>query len=374
MTHLTPETTTTQPQDALHLALELSSKQWKLAFLRKTGRPRIRTIAAGHVDPLLAEIDKAKRLFGLAPDAPVYSCCEAGRDGFWVHRLLEKMGIQNVVVDPASIEVERRRRKRKTDRLEATKLVSRLVRYWQGESGVWAVVAVITPQKEDARRPQRERERLRRERQQHGARILSLLATQGPKVNKTADGIYLDWRGEPLAEHLRAEISREEKRLELVNDQLRELNQVRKEQESGDTKAAMMITSLKELKGIGDISSWVLVMEVFSWRPYTNRRQAGSLVGLTGTPHDSGGTQREQGISKAGNPRVRALLVELAWLWLRYQPQSELSLWYQRRWASMPRGRRVGIVAVARKLFIALWRMAAFGEIPAGAQLKSEQG
>lgn len=371
MSHTTQTTPTTFKTSSLYMAMELSKKQWKLAFLASTGTPRVRTIPAGGVEQLLAEIGKAKRRLKLPETAPVVSCYEAGRDGFWIHRMLEQLQVSNVVVDPASIEVERRKRKRKTDRLDAIKLVTRLVRYHEGEAKVWSVVRVPTPEQEDARRLHRERERLQKERKQHQSRIRSLMALHGVDAIKVLSVKLESWDGSPLPPDLRQEIEREQARLRLVDEQLRVVNKEREERvKAKDTPQARQVSSLASIKGIGTTSAWLLVMEVFGWRPYVNRRKAGSLVGLTGTPFDSGGSEREQGISKAGSAGIRSLLVELSWLWLRYQPQSELSQWFHKRWSTSGRSRRIGIVAVARRLFIDLWRFAELGVVPPGAEFK----
>jgi len=371
MDHSPRHMDTTKCRTTLYMALELSQKTWKLAFLSGAGKPRIRTITAGAIDQLKAEIGKAKRRLKLPEDAPVKSCYEAGRDAFWVHRMLEQLQVSNVVVDPASIEVERRKRKRKTDRLDATKLVIRLVRYHEGEPKVWSVARVPSPAQEDARRLHRERERLLKERKAHQARIRSLMATMGRDAPNVLSVKMEDWAGEPLPPDLHTELEREQERFRLVSEQLRTVEKERDRRvKELDTPQIKQVTTLTTLRGIGATSAWVLVMEVFGWRPYVNRRKAGSLVGLTGTPFDSGGTNREQGINKAGSSRIRALLVELSWLWLRYQPRSKLSQWFHKRWSTSGRSRRIGIVAVARKLFIDLWQFAEFGVVPPGAEFK----
>lgn len=371
MNHSPRQMDTTKCQTTLYMALELSKNTWKLAFLSGAGKPRIRTITGGAIEQLKAEIGKAKRRLKLAEDAPVKSCYEAGRDAFWVHRMLKQLQVSNVVVDPASIEVERRKRKRKTDRLDAAKLATRLVRYHEGEPKVWSVARVPSPEQEDARRLHRERERLLKERKAHQSRIRSLMATMGRDAPKVLSVKMVDWASEPLPLDMRAEIEREQDRFRLVCEQLRTVEKERdKRLKELDTPQIQQVTTLTTLRGIGTTSAWVLVMEVFGWRPYVNRRKAGSLVGLTGTPFDSGGTNREQGISKAGSSRIRALLVELSWLWLRYQPQSKLSQWFHKRWSTSGRSRRIGIVAVARRLFIDLWRFAELGVVPPGAEFK----
>ena len=208
MPHSTQETNITNTC-ALYRALELSGKSWPVGFLAIQGRPRIRTIDAGDCVQLGAEIGKAKRRLKLADNAPVYSGYEAGRDGFWVHRMLEGLSIRNVIIDPASIEVERRKRKRKTDRLDVNKLVTRLVRHHHGEPRVWSTVSVPTPEQEDARRLHRERERLLSEKKQHTSRILGLLATQGPVPTTLRLAPCTRWDGSPLLPDLQAELDRE---------------------------------------------------------------------------------------------------------------------------------------------------------------------
>lgn len=366
------QTNATPAGAALYMAMELSSKTWKLAFLGGPGKPRIRTIAAGDRPQLAAEIGKARRRLKLAENSPVYSCYEAGRDGFWIHRMLETMEVRNVVVDPASIEVKRRKRKRKTDRIDANKLVTRLVRHVTGEPNVWSVVRIPSEEQEDGRRLHRERERLLKERKQHQSRIRSLLATQGVSPTTLRSMPEERWDGAPLPSDLRAELEREQARLQLVKEQLRAVEDERDRRiDEQKTPQTGQVGLLASLRGIGRTSAWKLVMEMFGWRPYQNRRTAGSLSGLTGTPFCSGGLEREQGINKAGSARIRTLMVELSWLWLRYQPDSELSRWFQKRWgAGSSRARRVGIVAMARRLFIDLWRLADHGLVPPGADFK----
>lgn len=373
MSHSPQVQTTTGASSALFMALELSGSTWKIGFLGHQGsaKPRIRTIAAGASEELKAEIGKAKRRLRLPAEASVFSCYEAGRDGFWVHRMLEQSGVSNVVVDPASVEVERKKRTSKTDRLDAIKLVTRLVRYHGGEPRVWSVVRVPTEEQEDARRLHRERERLLKEKKQHISRIQSLLAAHGPVPKKLKDATFKRWDGSPLPGDLRAELEREQARLDIVLEQLRAVERERDRRiEQDSTPHAEKTRLLASLRGIGSTSAWFLVAEVYGWRPYENRRRAGSLAGLTGTPFDSGGAVREQGISKAGSGRIRTLLVELAWLWLRYQPQSELSQWFRERWAGSSRTRRIGIVAMARRLFVDLWRLVEHGVVPPGADFK----
>ena len=356
----------------LHMALELSAANWKLAFGSRGMRVRRQQIDAGHWAALEVTIEKMKRRFGLPPEATVVSCYEAGRDGFWVHRRLLERGIENVVVDSASIDVKRHQRRAKTDRLDAQKLLAMLVRHCAGEKDVWQVLRVPTREEEDARRTHRELERLGGEHTAHTNRIGSLLALHGITARNIGGR---GWRERLagytayLGVHEAAELERESARLELVKQQMRQL---RAEQvELLKSAQGLQILRLARLAGIGVKSAWTLFYEFF-WRRFNNRREVASCAGLTGTPYQSGESDHEQGISKAGNKRVRRVMVELGWTWLRYQPQSELSLWFRRRFAmGGKRFRRVGIVALARKLLIAIWRYLEQGVIPTGARIKA---
>jgi transposase len=306
----------------------------------------------------------------------VVSCYEAGRDGFWLHRHLVSIGIENEVVDAASIEVSRRLRHVKTDRLDGERLLAKLIRHCAGERGGWSVVRVPSAEEEDARRLHRELERLKRERLAHRVRMQSLLVTQGLKIRiKRGLGLRLDgltlWDGRALPQELKAELERERERLALVERQIERLEAARRERLSAPrTEAEQRIVQLMRLGAIGPASAWLLVMEFFGWRAFRNRRELAALAGLVGTPYNSGESERDQGISKAGNRRVRAMIVEIAWLWLRFQPKSALSQWYRSRFVGGGlRMRRVGIVALARRLLIALWRYLEQGVIPEGARL-----
>jgi transposase len=372
------QTTTNGPR--LHLAFELSWNQWKLACTIGHGQPaRLRTVAARDLDALLREIHKAKRRFGLPDDAPVVSCYEAGRDGFWLHRWLTSQGIANVIVDSASIEVNRRKRRAKSDRLDAAKLVSMLLRYHAGETKVWSVVRVPTAADEDRRQLHRELIAVQDERTEHVNRIKGLLAGQGIALPTVTAKFPEElprlrcWDGSELGRDLQQRLLREFARWQLADQQVKELELERKARiRRDDTPQVERVRRLLELAGIGLSGSWLLVFELFAWRQFANRRQVGAIVGLTPTPYQSGNDSREQGISKAGSRVLRRMLVELAWGWLRWQPNSELSRWYERRFAhNGKRARKVGVVALARRLLIALWRYVENGELPAGARLTS---
>ena len=365
------------PERIMYMALELGNREWKLAFTVPGGKVRLRSMPARQLDRLLAEMRVAKEKLGLAAEARVRSCYEAGRDGFWIHRWLAGQGVENVVVDSASIEVNRRLRRAKTDRLDAQSLAGRLVRHWEdtAEGKRWSVVHVPAEADEDARRPRRETERLTGEQTAHAARIRSLLVLHGVVVKKLSRQAVLnakDWAGRELPAATRAELARELDRLEMVREQLGKLEQTQKETLKKPTTAGGRAgAKLERLKSLGLATALTLGNEFFGWRNFQNRRQVGACAGLTGTPYDSGGQRREQGISKAGNRWVRHLMVEQAWRWLHWQPQSELARWFRERFGvGGARLRRVGIVALARKLLVAFWKYVAFDIVPAGAVLK----
>jgi transposase len=368
---------TTSAAMPLYLAFELGWTSWGLAFSTAPALPPRRvTIPARDLASLRLQVDRARRRFGLPDDAPVRSCYEAGRDGFWLHRFLAPRGVDNAVVDSSSIEVNRRARRAKSDAIDVAKLLSLLMRYHHGERDVWSVVNVPAPEDEDRRQPHRDRDQLVRERTEHSNRIKGLLANLGLDV--TVDGRLLErvdalrqWDGAAVPEELRGRIAREYERWRLVDGQLGELgNRQRRDVRDDDIAHIDQVRRLLDLKGVGPVTAWALVREVFGWREIANRRELASLVGLDPTPYQSGDLHRERGISKAGNRRVRWSMVELAWMWLRHQPDSALSLWYQRRFgAGNARSRKVGIVALARELLIALWKDLERGEVPEGATI-----
>jgi transposase len=382
----------------LYMAFELSNKEWKLGF-GTGGNPRIRSIPARDLKALWEEVALAKEKLGLPSDAKVVSCYEAGRDGFWLHRHLVAEGAENRVVDSSSIEVNRRKRRAKTDRVDVRKLYRMLVRHERGEEGVWSVVRPPSQADEDERRIHRERERLQKECGGHNNRIRSLLILHGIDLGVSKHFLKdlervrpLD--GSELGPELKRELVREYERWELS---LRQLRAVEKEASrrirsaaeetkealrNGETESRLakapkelskpsQVAALMMLCGIGEYSAWPLVHEFF-WRQFNNRREVGSAAGLCGMPYDSGDKAVEQGISKAGNGKIRRVMVELSWFWLRYQPESALTIWFKKRFeGGGKRMRRVGIVALARKLLVALWRYQEFGEIPRGARFKT---
>ena len=356
----------------LYVAFELGDRSWKLSLGDGVRAPSRCTVAAGDTTAVLMAIAKAKARCHLAVDSPVRSCYEAGRDGFWLHRWLSGQGIANLVVDAASIEVNRRARRAKTDRLDSDKLLSMLMRYYGGERRVWAIARIPTPEQEDERRVHRELGRLRQERTAHSNRIRSLLVLHNLRVEHIGGRAWAHWWAQQpgqLLPALRAEIEREFERLSLVARQIRTLETQQVRQVRSGAQPAIAV--LSRLAGIGTGSAWTLVKELFGWRQFHNRREVAGCLGLAPTPYASGTSEVEQGISKAGNKRARWLMVELAWSWLRFQPGSQLSHWFNERFAGGgKRVRRIGIVALARRLSIALWRYLEQGEIPLGATLK----
>jgi len=367
----------------LYLAFELSLKKWKLGFMDgRSPRVRVVTIPAGDLQAVGREIQKARKHFGMLESSRVISCYEAGREGFWPDRALKQIGIENHVVDASSIKVNRRQRRAKTDRLDVEQLVKQLLRYLRGERDEMRMVRVPSLEAEDRRHLHRGLETLKEERKQHRVRIQSLLITHGIYVKVGARfskhlGELGCWNGEPVPAQLRERIEAEYHRLQLVEVQIREIEARQKQQlaaqVSGAAKAAVeeKVRRLGRLVGVGLGSSWIFVMELFGWRVFRNRRELAAAVGLAPSPYNSGDDVREQGISRAGNSRIRKLLIEIAWAWLRFQPQTNLSRWYEQRFARAgKRMRRVGIVAVARRLVIDLWRYLEEGIIPEGAKLR----
>lgn len=368
--------TSVTPRPKLFVSLELGDKKWHVTA--GDGGTRVSTygVDAGEGQALLTAIERARVRFGLGKEAEVLSCYEAGRDGFWLHRFLVAHGVHNHVVDASSIEVNRRQRRAKTDRIDGHKLLTMLVRFANGEKKAWAVVRVPTELEEDARRPERERARLVDERGQHVSRIKSLLMLQNLRPKHIGGRRWAkQLKTLAVSARLREELERETDRLALVDCQIAQLEREQAERlasAAGDKDASLLKQrELQKLRGLGLIGAWVLVSELFGWRTFNNRRQVAGSVGLGSSPYRSGTVEHDQGISKAGNARVRALMVELAWSWLRYQPDSALSKWYAQRFGQTAgRSRRVGIVALARRLLIALWRFVEHGVMPEGAKFK----
>ena len=362
-------------EPTLYVAFELGAKEWKLAMTSGFGIvPWLRTVAGGDLRGVARAINQARTRFGLSAQAAVVSCYEAGRDGFWVHRALTQLGIANRVIDSASIEVNRRARRAKTDRLDALKLATMLVRACCGERQVWHEVRVPPVADEAARQVSRERTDLRQEQTRVRNQVGSWLATWGCVVSAGRPQMWWttvrDWAGAPLPEEVQARIARAEARLAVLEAQIGELDA---QQQAATTTAApeSALGRLVQLKGVATTGAAVLLAEGLVWRAFRNRREIGGLLGFTPTPYQSGELARDQGISRAGNNRLQAISVQLAWNWVRWQPQSALTRWFRQRFAGGgKRARRIGIVAVARKLVIALWRYVTTSVVPTGAILK----
>ena len=364
------------------LAIELSKKSWIVAVNTPLSEKISRYKLKGcDWKGLLEHIEKIRARVARELNRPVeiISCYEAGYDGFWLHRLLEAHGVRNYVIDPASIQVDRRARRAKTDNIDVAQLLRSLMAYLRGDPKVWSVVRVPSVAEEDARRLHRERDRLINERVQHVNRVKGLCAVHGIydyeplRSNRMLRLEQLrTGDGRKLPPYLKAEIVRELQRLELVLTMIKTIEAERKAIISAKSPHLNVkkIQDLIKIKSIGPGISTVLVGEVF-YRKFNNRQQLGSYVGLTPSHFQSGPMSRDQGISKAGNPKARTVMIELAWIWLRCQPNSPLSVWFhQRVGTAKGRIRRIAIVAVARKLLIALWRYLETGLVPTGAVVR----
>lgn len=362
-------------ESTLYVAFELSAKQWKLAMTSGFGvDPWVRTVASGDLGAVVRVVSQGRARFRLPADAAVVSCYEAGRDGFWIHRALLERGIRNRVVDSASIEVNRRARRAKTDRIDALKLVRMLVRACAGERDVWREVRVPTVADEAARHVSCERTALTQEQTRLTNQMRGWLTTCGAALPRRRGRAWWttvrDWAGALLPGPLQARLARAEARWAVLATQLEALEG----QQAAAAAAApgdSPLGRLIGLKGVAVTGASVLLDEGLVWRAFRNRREIGGLLGFAPTPHQSGDVTHEQGISRAGNERLQAISIQLAWNWVRWQPSSALTQWYRRRFADGgKRARRIGIVAVARRLVIALWRYVTTGVVPAGAILK----
>lgn len=362
----------------LLVAFELSEGTWKLGFSDGSDRrPWRRQLEAGSVDRLAAEMARAKAQFKLPADAAVVSCYEAGRDGFWLHRYLVGQGVINWVVDSSSIEVNRRARRAKSDGLDVIGLLRLLARYVAGESGVWHVVRVPSVAEEDARQLHRSRETIQHERTRLINRLQGLLATQGLRIALRQDFLTRlaaarCGDGTAVPAGLQQRVGYVWAQLQLLNQQLSAIDATYAARDADpQTETGRCVRQLERLQGIGAVGAWSLATEIFGWRQIRNRRELGALVGIVPTPYQSGATSHEQGITRAGNRHVRRMIVQLAWSWLRYQRLSALTQWYRRRFGQGRRARRIGIVALARKLLIAWWQYLKSGVVPEGALVKS---
>jgi transposase len=380
----TVDTPTAGHCGTIFVAIELSQKRW-LVTLHSPDRDKMsrHNLEGGDHAGLLAligrERDRAARALGAVP--AVVSCYEAGYDGFWLHRLLMAAGITNYVFDPASIAVDQRARRVKTDRIDGEKMLRTLMAYLRGEPQVVRIVRVPAPEQEDARRASRERGRLIKEQTAHTTRIKALLRLLGMAMGNPRRRDWLswlatqrDWQGQAVPPRMLGEIRHEHARLMLVRERLDELMQA--SAAADPAPAAVQMTERSELllrlKCLGPAFATTLASEVF-YKDFRNRREVASYFGLTPSPWQSGGIDRDQGISKAGNPRARCAAIELSWLWLRHQPESALTRWFRSRTHNnaSKRNKRIAIVALARKLMVALWRYLTTGLVPDGALLKA---
>lgn len=363
---------------SLYLGIEIGDRDWKVASTTGLGQaPRVRRLQAGDMVELGAEIERAKVRLGVPADAVIYSCYEAGRAGFYPHRVLTDSGICNLVVDSSSIEVNRRKRRAKSDRLDGEKLSLMLVRYHQGDRRTWSVVHPPTLEEEDFRHLHRSLVATKRDRTRANNRIRGLLASQGIQPESLRAAItsldQLEGATGPLLPGMRERIRYEWEKIELLTQQIGRMKKSRKAMMSScRPEVVEIVRKLMRLKGIGMETAWLLTMEFFAWRQFRNVKQIAALAGLAPTPHQSGDLRRELGITKSGNRLVRWILIEAAWRWLKYQPDSELSRWYEERFGGgSARQRKVGIVALARKLLCALWKYVDQDVLPAGAVLKA---
>ncbi len=374
---MTQFSSVTAIEPTLHAALELSKNSWLLAIqFPDRDKPSLYPLKGGDADGLMAKLDAARnRLAKVLGQAPkLVLCYEAGYDGFWLARLLKQRNIDCRVMDPASLQVDRRARSVKTDRVDVEKLLQALIAWCRGERHICSMVVIPSVEEEDLRRSHRERDRLVREQTAHINRIKGLLFGQGirginvksrHKTLVPADLVTAD--GRPLPERLAREIAREIERLEQVQEQLRQVERERDLAPTCNQATEQKRQQLLRLKGIGTAIAAILSREVY-YRQFANRGQVASFIGLAPSPYDSGESRRSQGISKAGNGLVRGVMVQAAWLWLQHQPNSALSQWFrQRTQGHSKRVRCIMIIALARKLAIALWRYLEQGLIPVGA-------
>ncbi len=362
-------------EKTLYVAFELSSKKWRLLCSAGGKKRHSGVMVPGSKKQLHEILARARKKFGLPEDVRILSCIEAGRDGFWPHWFLVGQRLENLVVDASSMKVSRKGRRAKTDKIDVVHLLADLIRHDRGDDDVWRVVHVPAREDELHRHEHRELQQLKQERKRHRCQIRSLLATEGIKIRgnllKALEALpdLRNWNGEPLPTRILWRLQRKAERLKIVEDHIKEIEQHQiKSVRQANTAKLEKIAKLARLRGIGVPSAWVLVMESLGWRQFNNRKQVGASVGLVGMPYDSGESSREQGISKAGNARLRSLLIELSWLWIRYQPNSTITQWFIRRYGGQgKRSRRVGIVGVARRLMIQLWHFLEHDVDPPGA-------
>lgn len=368
---------------AIFVSLELSRSKWLITSLSPGAGERMSkfVVTGGDVPGLLACLAELQRKAKARTGSSfrVVSIQEAGLDGFWIHRILEREGIESYVVDPASIATSRRRRRAKTDKIDGEALVRALLAYKRGEPRVCAMLRVPTPEEEDCRRLVRERKALTNERVRHVNRVKGLLFGQGvsgyqplnrDRRKRLEELVTGD--GRPLPSALKAQISRELDRIELLIEQIKAVEKSRDDMMVAAQTSSPAPALLLNLKGIGPQFAAVIWSEGLS-RHFDNRRQVAAYAGLAPTPWQSGKVDRDQGVSKSGNPRLRTTLIQLAWLWLRHQPESALTAWFKERVTQNGgRQKNATIVALARKLLVAMWKYVTAGVIIEGAVLTAD--
>ena len=366
---------------AIFVSLELSRSKWLITSLSPGGGEKMSkyTIPGGDVAGMLACFEQLQKKAHARTGRHfhIVSIQEAGLDGFWIHRVLQSEGIESNVVDPASVAISRRRRRAKTDRLDGEALVRALLAYKRGEPRVCAMLRVPTPEEEDRRRISRERKALSNERIRHVNRIKGLLFGQGvsgyePIRRDRRERLehLMTGDGRPLSQNLKGQINRELDRIELLLRQMKDIEEVRDAMLTATQTGPSVPALLLNLKGIGPESAAILWSEGLS-RHFDNRRQIAAYAGLAPTPWQSGQVDHDQGVSKSGNPRLRSTLLQLAWLWIRHQPDSALTAWFQQRVRENGgRLKKTTIVALARKLLVAIWKYVSAGVVIEGAVLK----
>jgi transposase len=370
-------TPSTASANTLHCALELSKKSWLLAIqFPDREQPSLYPIAGGDAEGLMAKLAAARDRWAKTSGAlPMITLCyEVGYDAFWLARFLKARGIECLVIDPGSLQVSRRGRRVKTDRVDVKTLLRTLIAWCRGERHVWSLVRIPSIDEEDLRRSHRERSRLVRERTAHINRIKGLLFAQGirginvkSRYKTLAVDKLVTADGHRLPPRLAGEIAREIQRLAMVQEQIAVIERERDAAPTTCEATERKRDLLSQLKSVGPAISAFLSREVY-YRQFANQRQVGSFLGLTPSPYDSGEEERCQGISRAGSGHARAVMIEAAWLWIKHQPKSALTRWFVERTAGQSkRVRKIMIVAVARKLAIALWRYVELGLVPQGA-------
>lgn len=363
---------------AVFMAMELSRKTW-LVRLSDGVEASNHQVPALDMEKLVEKVEWFRKRRKVPADVPLVVCYEAGRDGFSISRRLRQLGAECVVIDAASIEVPRRGKQAKTDRLDVKRLCTLLQRYWLGEEDALRVVREPTVEDEDARELSRERDDLTKKVNATRAGLRGLLVKHGIQLETTEVVFALKERlgelrtldGRELGAVLKTRLERALELLGFLEEQRRTIEAERAALVKAATSPRLeKVARLMGLKGVGVQSAFVLVHEFF-WRDFNNRQEVGAAAGLAPTPFASGSINREQGIGKAGSARIRTLMVELAWLWMRHQPDSALTRWFNQRWGAGGRSKRIGIVALARKLLVALWHFVEHGVVPDGAALKA---